>query len=189
MRRRDFLPAVAAAPVLLARGSGAAPAVRGRWRFRSRRLWRFWPWRWTRRPAPLNRLPPSGREVVAPRKGGGLSRESQAASSAVSARWTSSACRRPPRLGIKGYDLINTPEQWAILKSHGLTPTMYQRRPCRRRYRQRPGTARKTTTGWKPSCTQLWTKLLPTVYRASSHFREPAKVCPTRKAPTIALRS
>ena len=35
-------------------------------------------------------------------------------------------CREAARLGIKGYDLINTPAQWAILKSHGLTPTMYQ---------------------------------------------------------------
>ena len=35
-------------------------------------------------------------------------------------------CREAARLGIKGYDLINTPEQWAILKKYGLIPTMYQ---------------------------------------------------------------
>ena len=35
-------------------------------------------------------------------------------------------CRAAAELGIRGFDLINTPAEWAILKKYGLTPTMYQ---------------------------------------------------------------
>ena len=35
-------------------------------------------------------------------------------------------CAAAAALGIKGFDLINTPADWAILKKYGLIPTMYQ---------------------------------------------------------------
>jgi hydroxypyruvate isomerase len=46
----------------------------------------------------------------------------------VFARGTSldDCCRIAADLGIKGFDLINTPAEWAVLKKYGLIPTMYQ---------------------------------------------------------------
>ena len=111
MRRRDFLPAIAAAPVLLAQYSGRHPRRPSRRRrFRAR-------WLAVAAPAvadeggPPRPLPPSD-VVAAPRKGrikrgvtggvfGGLGTLDE-------------QCREAARLGIKGYDLINTPDQWAI---------------------------------------------------------------------------
>ncbi len=115
MRRRDFLPAVAAAaPLLMAQapppgfgGSGAAGGSGRGGRGRG---------------GPPPPLPPSNVQPVA-RKG----RIKQGVTGGVFGRLGTldEQCREAARLGIKGYDLINTPEQWAILKAHGLTPTMY----------------------------------------------------------------
>jgi hydroxypyruvate isomerase len=120
MRRRDFLPAVAAAPVLLAQAqappAGAPPAVGGSGRGGRGGRGRGGP------PEPL---PPSDVKA-APRKG----RIKQGVTGGVFGRrgTLDDQCREAARLGIKGYDLINTPEQWEILKKYGLTPTMYQPR-------------------------------------------------------------
>jgi len=119
MRRRDFLPAIAAAPVLLAQAQGppAGPAGgSGRGGFGGSG-------RGGGRGGPPQPLPPSS-VAVAPRKG----RIKQGVTGGVFGRLGTleEQCREAARLGIKGYDLINTPEQWAILKKYGLTPTMYQ---------------------------------------------------------------
>lgn len=115
MRRRDFLPALLA-PVALAQaqappaGQAGPPAgFSGRGR--------------GGRGGPPQPLPPSSIQP-APRKG----RIKQGVTSGVFGRLGTldEQCREASRLGIKGYDLINTPEQWAILKKYGLTPTMYQ---------------------------------------------------------------
>ena len=116
MRRRDFLPAVAAAtPLLMAQAP--PPAAGGSGAFGgSGRGGRG-------RGGPPQPLPPSNVPVAA-RKG----RIKQGVTGGVFGRLGTldEQCREAARLGIKGYDLINTPEQWAILKAHGLTPTMYQ---------------------------------------------------------------
>src|SRR5580693_3426543 len=114
MRRRDFLPAVAAAPVLLAQAQAppAGPPAgggSGRGGFGG-----------SGRGGGRGRgpLPPSD-VVVAPRKG----RIKQGVTGGVfgGLGTLDEQCREAARLGIKGYDLINTPAQWAILKSHGIT--------------------------------------------------------------------
>jgi hypothetical protein len=111
MRRRDFLPAIAATPVLLAQaqappagGSGRGGRGRG---------------------GPPEPLPPSDVKA-APRKG----RIKQGVTGGVFGRrgTLEEQCREASRLGIKGYDLINTPEQWEILKKYTLIPTLYQPR-------------------------------------------------------------
>ena len=109
MRRRDFLPAFAATPVLLAQAQGP-PGAGGSGRGGGR-------------GGPPQPLPPSS-VAVAPRKG----RIKQGVTGGVFGRLGTldEQCREAARLGIKGGDLINTPEEWAILKKHGLTPTMYQ---------------------------------------------------------------
>jgi len=109
MRRRDFLPAFAATPVLLAQAQGP-PGAGGSGRGGGR-------------GGPPQPLPPSS-VAVAPRKG----RIKQGVTGGVFGRLGTldEQCREAARLGIKGCDLINTPEEWAILKKHGLTPTMYQ---------------------------------------------------------------
>jgi hydroxypyruvate isomerase len=75
------------------------------------------------RGGPPQPLPPSNVQPVA-RKG----RIKQGITAGVFGRLGTfeEQCREASRLGIKGYDLINTPEQWAIMKKYGLTPTMYQ---------------------------------------------------------------
>ncbi len=117
MRRRDFLPAVAAAPVLLAQAQappagpfGASGPGGGSGRGGGR-------------GGPPRPLPPSDVQPAA-RKG----RIKQGVTSGVfgGLGTLEEQCREAARLGIKGYDLINTPEQWAILKKYGITPTMYQ---------------------------------------------------------------
>src|SRR5580692_690406 len=120
MRRRDFLPAVAAAPVLLAQAQAppaGPPAGGGSGRGGFGGSGRGG------RGGPPQPLPPSSVQA-APRKG----RIKQGVTAGVfgGLGTLDEQCREAARLGIKGYDLINTPEQWAILKSHGLTPTMYQ---------------------------------------------------------------
>src|SRR5580765_1256797 len=106
MRRRNFLSAAAAAPILLAQAPTAPPAGNGG-------------------RGPRGPLPPSDVKP-APRKG----RIKQGVTGGVfgGLGTLEEQCREAARLGIKGYDLINTPEQWAILKKYGLTPTMYQPR-------------------------------------------------------------
>ena len=120
MRRRDFLPAVAAVPVLLAQAQAppaGPPAGGGSGRGGFGGSGRGG------RGGPPRPLPPSD-VVVAPRKG----RIKQGVTGGVfgGLGTLDEQCREAARLGIKGYDLINTPAQWAILKSHGITPTMYQ---------------------------------------------------------------
>ena len=120
MRRRDFLPAVAAVPVLLAQAQAppaGPPAGGGSGRGGFGGSGRGG------RGGPPRPLPPSD-VVAAPRKG----RIKQGVTGGVfgGLGTLDEQCREAARLGIKGYDLINTPAQWAILKSHGLTPTMYQ---------------------------------------------------------------
>jgi hypothetical protein len=126
MRRRDFLPAVAAAPVLLAQAQAPPAGPPGGW-FRSWRLRWFRPWQ-ADAVARLNRFL-HRRFSPQPRKG----RIKQGVTGGVFGRLGTldEQCREAARLGIKGYDLINTPEQWAILKKYGLTPTMYQPQPAR----------------------------------------------------------
>jgi hydroxypyruvate isomerase len=120
MRRRDFLPAIAAAPVMLAQAqappAGAPPfggSGRGGAGGSGRGGGR----------GPRGPLPPSSVQV-APRKG----RIKQGVTGGVfgGLGTLDEQCREAARLGIKGYDLINTPDQWAILKKYGLVPTMYQ---------------------------------------------------------------
>jgi hydroxypyruvate isomerase len=112
MRRRDFLPALAASPVLLAQAQAPPPGGSGRGRGRGR-------------GGPPEPLPPSDVKP-APRKG----RIKQGVTRGVFGRHGTldEQCREAARLGIKGYDLISTPEDWEILKKHGLIPTMYQPR-------------------------------------------------------------
>jgi len=121
MRRRDFLPAVAAAPVFLAQAQAppAGPPAGGA----SGRGGFGGSGRGGGRGGPPRPLPPSD-VVAAPRKG----RIKQGVTGGVfgGLGTLDEQCREAARLGIKGYDLINTPAQWEILKSHGLTPTMYQ---------------------------------------------------------------
>jgi hydroxypyruvate isomerase len=121
MRRRDFLPGVAAAaPVLMAQaqtpaappaagGSGGRGAFGGSGRGGGRAA-----------PGPL---PPSSVQA-APRKG----RIKQGVTQGVfgGLGTLDDRCREAARLGIKGFDLINTPAEWAILKKYGLIPSMYQ---------------------------------------------------------------
>src|ERR1700734_3043851 len=119
MRRRDFLPAMlaqsVAAPALLAQTqpplAGPPPAGgsgRGGFGGSGRGGGR----------GPRGPLPPSS-VVVAPRKG----RIKQGVTAGVfgGLGTLDEQCREAARLGIKGHDLINTPEQWPILKSHGIT--------------------------------------------------------------------
>src|SRR5215831_131258 len=113
MRRRDFLPALAA-PIALAQAQQPAvppPAAgaSGRGGGRGRGA-----------PGPL---PPSSVQP-APRKG----RIKQGVTAGVfgGLGTLDEQCREAARLGIKGYDLRNTPADWEILKKHGLIPTMYQ---------------------------------------------------------------
>ena len=117
MRRRDFLPAILA-PVALAQAQappGGPPPAGGSGRGGFGGSGRG------RGPAPP--LPPSSVQA-APRKG----RIKQGVTSGVFGGLGSldDRCREAARLGIKGFDLINTPAEWAILKKYGLTPTMYQ---------------------------------------------------------------
>lgn len=109
MRRRDFIPALLA-PVALAQAQTPAvpPPAGGSGRGGGRG------------PQPL---PPSSVQP-APRKG----RIKQGVTSGVfgGLGTLEDRCREASRLGIKGFDLINTPAEWAILKKYGLTPTMYQ---------------------------------------------------------------
>ncbi len=111
MRRRDFLPAVLA-PVVLAQAQQPAVPPPGGASGRGGRG--------QRAPGPL---PPSSVEP-APRKG----RIKQGVTAGVfgGLGTLEEQCREASRLGIKGYDLRNTPADWAILKKYGLTPTMYQ---------------------------------------------------------------
>ena len=118
MRRRDFLPAVAAAaPMLMAQappppagGSGRGGGFGGSGRGGGR-------------GGPPRPLPPST-VAVAPRKG----RIKQGVTAGVfgGLGTLEEQCREAARLGIKGYDLRNTPADWEILKKYGLTPTMWQ---------------------------------------------------------------
>jgi hydroxypyruvate isomerase len=119
MRRRDFLPAIAAAPVMLAQAqappAGAPPfggSGRGGAGGSGRGGGR----------GPRGPLPPSSVQV-APRKG----RIKQGVTGGVfgGLGTLDEQCREAARLGIKGYDLISTPDQWAILKKYGIVPTMY----------------------------------------------------------------
>jgi hydroxypyruvate isomerase len=118
MHRRDFLSAVpgslGAASVALAQAqqpTGPAPPPVGNARGGGRGR------------GPAGPLPPST-VAVAPRKG----RIKQGVTAGVfgGLGTLEEQCREAARLGIKGYDLRNTPADWAILKKYGLTPTMYQ---------------------------------------------------------------
>lgn len=112
MRRRDFLPALLA-PVALAQAppAGQAPPP-GPARGGS-----------GRGPRPPGPLPPST-VAVAPRKG----RIKQGVTAGVfgGLGTLEEQCREAARLGIKGYDLRNTPADWEILKKYGIVPTMWQ---------------------------------------------------------------
>jgi hydroxypyruvate isomerase len=112
MRRRDFLPALVA-PIALAQAQQPVvpPPVgaSGRGGGRGRGA-----------PGPL---PPSSVQPAA-RKG----RIKQGVTAGVfgGLGTLEEQCREAARLGIKGYDLRNTPADWEILKKYGLVPTMYQ---------------------------------------------------------------
>ena len=117
MRRRDLFPALltplAMAPAFAQAPAGAQAPSGGRGGSGGGRG----------RGGPPPPLPPSS-VVVAPRKG----RIKQGVTAGVFGGLGSmeERCREAARLGIKGFDLVNTPAEWEILKKYGITPTMYQ---------------------------------------------------------------
>ncbi len=103
MRRRDFLPGILA-PAAVAMAQAPQSGASGG--------------RGVPRPLPASSVP------AAPRKG--RIKQGIAAGVFGGMGTLEEQCREAARLGIKGYDLRNTPEDWAILKKYGLTPTMWQ---------------------------------------------------------------
>ena len=132
MRRRDFLPAVAAAPVLLAQAQWACQAAGGSGRGGGRGRLRL---RCLRRPFSC----PSQRPHQARCDGGVFGRLGT----------LDEQCREAARLGIKGYDLINTPEAVGHPEKARADATDVSSRPPA----PESGTGSisgRTTTGWRP---------------------------------------